>query len=151
MDHSEEQINKLFNVNVYGTIFLTQQTIPYMPRGGRIVNISSIASRFGFDSIPIYGAAKAAVDSLSYAWAQEFGRIKGITVNSVAPGPMSTDILPKGVDENVLFADMIKLTRAADRVGTVQDIADIVLLIASEKGRWITGQAISASGGITGP
>jgi NAD(P)-dependent dehydrogenase (short-subunit alcohol dehydrogenase family) len=151
MDHSEEQIKQIFAVNVYGPIFLTQETIPYMPKGGRVVNISSIASKLGFDSIPIYGAAKAALDSLSYAWAQEFGRSKGTTVNSVSPGPVSTDILPEGADENILFAEMIKRTRAAERVGTVQDIADIVLLISSEKGRWITGQSISASGGITGP
>jgi len=121
-----------------------------MPQGGRIVNTSSIASKMGMSQAPVYGATKAALDSLSFAWAQEFGRSKGITVNSVAPGPVATDIIPASADVDAIFASVINMTRAANRVGTAQDIADTVLLVVSEKGRWITGQHISASGGVTG-
>lgn len=60
-----------FGVNVYGTIFLVQAVVPHMPRGGRIINISSVASKLGLDFLPIYGASKAALDSLSYTWAKE--------------------------------------------------------------------------------
>lgn len=80
----------------------------------------------------------------------QFGRSRGITVNSVAPGPVDTDIAraadPTGAGSNLL----VSLTRAEERVGKTEDIADVVLFLASEKSRWITGQFISASGGITG-
>lgn len=79
----------------------------------------------------------------------QFGRSKGITVNSIAPGPVITDLAP-AEDAETVYPDLLGLTRAANRVGTTQDIADAVLLIVSEKSRWITGQFISASGGITG-
>jgi len=150
LETTKEGIDLTFGVNVYGTIFLVQAVVPHMPRGGRIINISSVASKLGMDFLPIYGASKAAVDSLSYAWAKEFGRSRGITVNSVAPGPVDTDIAgaadPTGAGSNLL----VGLTRAEERVGKTEDIADVVLFLASEKSRWITGQFVSASGGITG-
>lgn len=68
---NKEDIENVFGVNVLGAIFLVQAVVPHMPRGGRIINISSCSSRMGVDILPIYGAAKAALDSLSYAWAKE--------------------------------------------------------------------------------
>jgi len=79
----------------------------------------------------------------------QFGRSKGITVNSIAPGPVITDLVPAD-DAETAYSDLLDLTRAAKRIGTTQDIADAVLLIVSEKSQWITGQFISTSGGITG-
>jgi NAD(P)-dependent dehydrogenase (short-subunit alcohol dehydrogenase family) len=150
LEATKEEIDLTFGVNVYGTIFLVQAAVPHMPRGGRIINISSVASKLGLDFLPIYGASKAALDSLSYAWAKEFGRSRGITVNSVAPGPVDTDIAkaadPTSTGGNIL----VDMTRAEERVGKTEDIADVVLFLASEKSRWITGQFVSASGGITG-
>ena len=58
-------------MNVKGTIFITQAAVPHMPFGGRIINISSTASRLGLDDLPIYGASKAAVDALTWSWAKE--------------------------------------------------------------------------------
>ena len=71
LETTKERIDLTFGVNVYGTIFLVQAAVPHMPRGGRIINISSVASKLGLDFLPIYGASKAALDSLSYAWAKE--------------------------------------------------------------------------------
>jgi NAD(P)-dependent dehydrogenase (short-subunit alcohol dehydrogenase family) len=85
---------------------------------------------------------------------EQFGKSRGITVNSVAPGPVPTDRLPPEArsDPNTAktLASMMEVTRAANRLGTVEDIADITLLLVSEKARWITGQHIDASGGMTG-
>lgn len=78
----------------------------------------------------------------------QLGRSKGITVNSVAPGPVITDIYPEGMEEE-LTREEISLTRAANRAGTTADIGDAVLLLVNEKSRWITGQYISTSGGVT--
>lgn len=67
------------------------------------------------------------------------------------PGPVLTDSLPTEVPEVKALVDwLVSLTRAEERPGTVEDIADAVLLLASEQSRWITGQNISVSGGITG-
>ncbi|UZP45016.1 hypothetical protein NXS19_012828 [Fusarium pseudograminearum] len=74
-----------------------------------------------------------------------WGRSKKITVNSVAPGPVTTDSNPYEEFQK----PSIDITRAADRAGTPEDIADAVLLLVSEKARWITGQYISVSGGVT--
>ena len=71
LETTKEDIDLTFGVNVYGTIFLVQAAVPHMPRGGRIINISSVASKLGLDFLPIYGASKAAIDSLSYSWAKE--------------------------------------------------------------------------------
>ena len=78
----------------------------------------------------------------------QLGRSKGITVNSVAPGPVITDIYPEGMEEE-LTREEISLTRAANRAGTTADIRDAVLLLVNEKSRWITGQYIGTSGGVT--
>lgn len=69
-------------------------------------------------------------------------------MNSVAPGPVVTDIVPAGLVEQAQ-GPQIQMTRAADRAGTKEDLGDAVLLLVSEKSRWITGQYISVSGGVT--
>lgn len=79
----------------------------------------------------------------------QFGESRGITVNSIAPGPVLTDLAPPEALK-AGHAQIMAMTRAAQRYGTTQDIADAVLLIVNEKSRWITGQYISASGGMTG-
>lgn len=120
-----------------------------MPRGGRIINTGSIASKLGMAPVAVYGAAKAALDSFTYAMSMELGRGFGITINTVSPGPVNTGALPKEQAEKI-EGFLVPMTRAEERVGTTSDIADAVLLLVSEKSRWITGQVISVSGGITG-
>jgi NAD(P)-dependent dehydrogenase (short-subunit alcohol dehydrogenase family) len=71
LDHTKEQIDEMFSSNIFGTIFVTQAVVPHMPSGGRIINISSIAAKIGTTLLPIYGATKAGVDALTYAWAAE--------------------------------------------------------------------------------
>ncbi|TVY69893.1 3-oxoacyl-[acyl-carrier-protein] reductase FabG [Fusarium oxysporum f. sp. cubense] len=142
-----DQVSKTFDVNVKGPIMMAQAVVPIIAPGGRIINISSTASKVGPADMATYGASKAALDSLTWSWAKEWGRSKGITVNSVAPGIVMTDIVPAGM-ANDLQRHYVGITRAADRLGTTEDIADAVLLLVSEKARWITGQYISVSGGL---
>ncbi|KAF6518643.1 hypothetical protein HZS61_017017 [Fusarium oxysporum f. sp. conglutinans] len=139
-----QQLTGVLDVNIKGPIFVAQAVVPLIAPGGRIVNISSIASKLGDNYIPVYGASKAALDSLTWSWAKEWGRSKGITVNGVAPGPVLTDAIPAAIAEE-FQRPSIEITRAANRAGTSKDIADAVLLLVSEKARWITGQYISVS------
>ncbi|ORY65151.1 uncharacterized protein BCR38DRAFT_432006 [Pseudomassariella vexata] len=154
LETPQENIQKQFSVNVFGAINVIRAVVPHMPSGGRIINVSSITSKLSMHSLPFYTAAKAALDSLTFTWAAEFGRTHGITVNTVSPGPVETDECKKFARDNPegfkAVQGLIDMTRAADRMGNIEDIADAVLLLVSEKSRWITGQYISVSGGITG-
>ncbi|OBS22626.1 hypothetical protein FPOA_08961 [Fusarium poae] len=143
-----EELTKVFQLNVLGAFYMVHYVLAHMPPGGRIINISSTNSKRGNVNISSYAASKAALDSLTWSWSGELGRSKGITVNSVGPGPVMTDLYPKGMEEE-LSREEIAITRAADRAGTTDDIGDAVLLLVNEKSRWITGQYISASGGVT--
>ncbi|KAI1735032.1 hypothetical protein F4680DRAFT_436714 [Xylaria scruposa] len=157
MELTEEDLNYDFGVNVFGVIYMTQAVVRIgkMPHGGRIINVGSIASKLGSDTTTLYNAAKSAQDSLTASLASELGRTRGITVNTIAPGPIPTDLSdpfllnPDGTPSK-LRDNLAALSRAADRVGTVEDMADAALLLVSEKSRWITAQWISISGGVTG-
>ncbi|EFX03128.1 metallo-beta-lactamase superfamily protein [Grosmannia clavigera kw1407] len=153
VDVTPEQLQQEFSVMVFGALYMTQAVVKLgkMPPGGRIINIGSIASTMGPTNVGVYAAAKAATDSLMATLAMELGRSRGITVNTIAPGPVNTDIsndvgdAATADEQDKIF---INMTRAAGRVGTVDDIADAVLLLVSEKSRWITAQVVSVSGGI---
>ncbi|KAL6812788.1 hypothetical protein V8C40DRAFT_283513 [Trichoderma camerunense] len=144
----QENVEKTFNTCVLGPLYLIQATVPHMPQGGRIINVGSVASKLGIEAV--YGAAKAAMDALTYSLARDLGSDnKRITINTVMPGPVLTDSL-KAEEFEMLKEGLLNLTRAERRFGTVEDIADSVLLLANEKSRWITGECISVSGGIVG-
>lgn len=146
-----------FGINVFGTIYMTQAVITEgkMPRGGRIINVGSIASKLIPMGTSIYNASKLAQDSLTTSLAGELGRSHGVTVNTLAPGPIPTDmsrkyqVLPDG-SPNPATAAFNELARAESRFGTVEDMADAALLLVQERSRWITAQWISVSGGVTG-
>ncbi|KAK8038441.1 hypothetical protein PG993_006852 [Apiospora rasikravindrae] len=156
MDATPKLLNDAFGVNVYGTLYMSQAVVGTgkMPQGGRIINVGSISSKTGPNQTGIYAAAKAAQDSMTTSLAGELGVSRGITVNSVGPGPVLTDlakpVLQPDGNAGSFQESLVSRTRAAARVGTVEDIADAVLLLVSEKSRWITAQWISVSGGITG-
>ncbi|OQV01779.1 hypothetical protein CLAIMM_07073 isoform 2 [Cladophialophora immunda] len=90
MQATKDDVEKTFAVNVFASLYMTQAVVSVMPRGGRIINIGSIASKMGMAPIPLYSASKAAMDTLSYAMAMELGRGHGITINTIAPGPVPT-------------------------------------------------------------
>ncbi|KAL7921789.1 hypothetical protein ACQKWADRAFT_321137 [Trichoderma austrokoningii] len=144
-----ESVQRTFQTCVLGPLYLIQATVPHMSQGGRIINIGSIASKLGIE--PVYGAAKAAMDALTFSLARDLGSdSKRITINTVMPGPVLTDSLPPTPEFEMLKGMLLNMTRAESRFGTVEDIADAVLLLANEKSRWITGESISVSGGIVG-
>ncbi|UKZ57312.1 hypothetical protein TrVGV298_011165 [Trichoderma virens] len=146
-----QDIHNAFAVSVVGPVLLLQEAYPHMPKYSRVINIGTVASRIGFGPLPIYASAKAAMDQLTFSLAREIGRDgKHITINTIAPGPVETDNLPDTPESAPMKNYLLSMTRSENRVGTVEDIADAVLLLSSEKSRWITGQFISVSGGING-
>lgn len=143
-----EQFDHLFAVNVRGAFFLTQFALPRLRDGGRIINISSTASRRATPS-PVtaaYSMTKAALDAFTLALAQDLGRRK-ITVNTIAPGTVETDINAQFLQQPEV-RNLIEGQTALGRIGEVADIAGVAAFLASADGGWITGQRIEASGGF---
>jgi len=135
----------VMNVNLKAPFFLSQAASPYMPNGGRIINISTGFTRVAAPMHAIYAASKGALETLTLALAPHFAA-KGVTVNAVRPGTTATDMTKEMRSTPEGLAQAAALS-AFNRVGTTKDIADIVAFLASEEARWITGDFIDATGG----
>ena len=144
-DVTASDFAQVYDLNVRAVALMTAATIPFLPpSGGRIINLGSVGGRGGFKDFSLYCSSKAAVEGLTRCYAAELGA-NGHTVNTVCPGPVPTDMLsgiPKEVIENQL-----KNTPFENRLGSTDDIAQVVAFLAEEGSRWVTGQTISASGG----
>lgn len=142
---SEEQLKLVMDVNFYGTFYCCQAVIGGMREReyGKIINISSTSS-FGNIGQTNYGASKAAIDGFTRTLALESAR-KGITVNSIAPGMIETDIL-KTIPADIM-AQKIKNV-PANRLGQPSEIASVASFLASDDSSWVTGNCILACGGL---
>jgi 3-oxoacyl-[acyl-carrier protein] reductase len=133
--------------NLDGTVnFCKATAYPMMKqRGGRIVNISSVAADFVNMGQTNYAASKGAVNSFTRALAVELAS-RGVTVNAVAPGFIETD-MSEAVRNKA--GDLIKKLIPMRRVGTPEDIAAVVVFLASAAGAYVTGQVITVDGGLS--
>ncbi len=143
-------------INLSGTFYCTRAAVPAMlERGwGRVINVASIAGKTGAPYISAYSASKHGVLGLTRSIALEVAA-KGITVNAICPGYVDTDMTTRGI-ENVTAKtgrsadqalEAIKKMSPQNRLITVEEIAALALLLASEEGRGINGQAINIDGG----
>ncbi|KAL3455765.1 hypothetical protein BJX64DRAFT_297302 [Aspergillus heterothallicus] len=145
---SDRDISAVFDVNVFGTMKLTRAVIPYLRVPGRIINISSIAARRGGSGFSVYSASKAALEGFTRSLAYELGH-EGHTVNCVQPGPVESDMLQHDIPEDVVaYMKMGTAVAGGQRVGTPEDIARVVVFLASGESGWVSGECISASGGF---
>ncbi|MGW6919433.1 SDR family oxidoreductase [Kitasatospora sp. NPDC054939] len=140
------EFDHLFAVNVRTPYFSIQRALPLMRDGGRIVTISSVATRMANPAQTSFAMTKGAVETMSRTLAQELGA-RGITVNAVAPGATRT-ATNTAVFEPPGLAELIADSTALGRLGGPDDVADVVAFLASEEARWITGQVVDASGGL---
>ncbi|MCW3055356.1 MAG: hypothetical protein JWN14_4526 [Chthonomonadales bacterium] len=135
-----------FDVNVRGLLFATQEAARrFGEEGGCIVNITSGAAKTAPPGTSVYSATKAAVEAMTISHAAELGP-RNIRVNAVAPGITETDMLQANIPPAV--QQMMIQTTALRRLGTPEDIADVVAFLASHEARWITGQIVGANGGL---
>ncbi|MGE4465980.1 SDR family NAD(P)-dependent oxidoreductase [Sphaerochaeta sp.] len=143
----EKQICELIQVNVEAPILLTKyiSRSMLMNRRGRIVNISSIIASTGFSGLSVYGAAKAALNGFTKSLSRELGKA-GITVNSVAPGYMET-AMTSGLKGDKL--ESIKRRSPLGHLATVEDVANTVVFLMSEKAKNMTGTIVTVDAGST--
>jgi NAD(P)-dependent dehydrogenase (short-subunit alcohol dehydrogenase family) len=143
---TREEFDHLFAVNVTAPYFIIQRALPLLRGGGRIITISSVATRMANATQTSFAMTKGAVETMSMTLANELGA-QGITVNAVAPGATRT-ATNGSVFEAPGLADFIAGATALGRLGESDDVADVVAFLASDAARWITGQVIDASGGL---
>ena len=151
MEMSFDTVHDLFQGNTLAPISVIRAVFPYLPeRGGRIINISSVASKeANRDPIMAYGASKAALDSFTRSIAAVFAAEKHCTINSVSVGGTETEAALAAI--KMMPQDMVEAIRAKQtaekRFGVPEDIAMIVGFLASEESRWINGANVPANGG----
>jgi NAD(P)-dependent dehydrogenase (short-subunit alcohol dehydrogenase family) len=151
VDHTIGDFDNLFASNVRGPFFLVQQLLPVLGEGSSVVLTSSLGARsvvgkpdLDQPSILAYAATKGAIETLVKNWAALLGP-RGVRVNAVAPGVIDTDI--SNFTKTEAGRDVTLGMQALKRIGKPEDVADVIVFLASDKARWITGATIPVDGG----
>jgi len=141
--------NQILETNLRGTFFVAQAVAPGMIAHGygRIVNIGSVTSVFGYAGLAPYGASRGGVRQLTMSLADEWGKF-GVTVNCLAPGWFKTE-QNKVLYENQEWVDYISDRIPVKRPGAPHDLDGAVVFLASESSRYVTGQTLLVDGGIS--
>ena len=143
-DNTQKDFNKLFDVNVKGVFNMLQEADSKLSDNGNIINISSSTVKLMFPNYALYSASKAAVEQMTRVFSKEIGR--GISVNALAPGATETELFLNGKSQE--FIDKLSSMNAFDRLAQPIDIARVVLFLASDDSKWISGQVIGANGAL---
>lgn len=143
----EATLDRLFLEHVKGVYLLTQTLEPLLADAGRIVNTSSGLARFvSPGGYSVYAAMKGAVEVLTRYWAAELGP-RGITVNTIAPGPIATDFAGGHVRDTPALQEHLASQTALGRVGMPDDVGGAVAALLAGDTGWVTAQRIEVSGG----
>lgn len=140
------EFDRLFAVNVRAPYFIVQRALPLLADGGRIISLSSVATRMANQTQTSFAMTKGALETMTLALANQLG-VRGITVNAVAPGATRTATNGAFFEQPGLV-EAVTAGTALQRLGGPDDVAEIVAFLASDAGRWVTGQVIDASGGL---
>jgi 2-hydroxycyclohexanecarboxyl-CoA dehydrogenase len=150
VESTEDTWHKVVSVNYLGTVTVTRAVLDGMieRRHGRIINIGSDAGRVGSSGEVVYSGTKGAVIAFGKALARETAT-KGVTVNTVCPGPTDTALLKQISDRSQSMYDALAKAVPMKRIGTPDDVAPAVVFFAGDGAAYITGQTLSVSGGLT--
>ncbi|KZO95507.1 NAD(P)-binding protein [Calocera viscosa TUFC12733] len=144
-DVDEEYYDAHFNINAKGPFFVTKFAVPYIPSGGRIIFFSThlTVQSLITPNYVVYAATKGAIEQFSRVLAKDLGT-KGITVNTVSPGPTATSLFFAGKSQELI--DKFKGFSPFNRLGEPEDIAGTVLFLAGPDAVWVSGQNIKVAG-----
>ncbi|GAB3011267.1 SDR family oxidoreductase [Streptomyces pseudoechinosporeus] len=138
-------LDQLHRTNIRGAFVVAQQAARRLRAGGSFVSFSTSVVGTQFPNYGAYAASKGAVEAMTLILAREL-RGRDITVNTVAPGPTATELFLEGKTEEQI--DTLAKTPPLERLGTPEDIADVVAFLTSAEGHWINGQILRANGGM---
>lgn len=143
-DVSFEEWQRVFDVNTNGVFLGLKYAIPQMSSGGSIINTASIAGIKGQKLVAAYSASKSSVMALTKTAATEFGK-KNIRVNAIAPGIIDTNMVEDW--KKTKKWPVLSTANALNRIGYPEEIANLVLFLASDEASFITGETIVIDGG----
>ncbi|WP_330461187.1 glucose 1-dehydrogenase [Streptomyces sp. NBC_00820] len=145
-DVTEEDFDELFRINTKGPFFVMQAAVRHIADGGRIINIASSSTSRPQPGLGLYGTSKSAPKYLVRVLAQEIAH-RGVTVNSLVPGPIDGAGIFTGVGDDDPFKKSLLETAPLGRLATPQDVADVAEFLASDGSFFITGEEILMNGG----
>ena len=145
-DLTIEDFEKVFDVNAKGTFLMLREASRTIEDGGRIVNISTGGTRGISPGMSVYTASKSAVEAFGKVLAKELGP-REITVNNILPGMIDTPMLEGKTTPRDKLAAMGASATPFGRIGQPEEIADVVVMLCTEAGRFISGQSIGVDGG----
>jgi 3-oxoacyl-[acyl-carrier protein] reductase len=144
---TEVSFHRQFNTNVLGTLLVTKAALPHLKAGASIVNVSSVVSTATPPMSAVYSGTKGAVDAITGVLSKELGS-RGIRVNSVNPGVIETEGTTTQEIVGSDFEKMVVATTPLGRIGQPQEVADVVVFLASDDSRWVTGEHVRIAGGL---
>jgi NAD(P)-dependent dehydrogenase (short-subunit alcohol dehydrogenase family) len=141
---TEEHFDKIFGLNVRGTLFTVQKALPLFRDGGSIIMNGSIANLKGFPAFGVYSASKAALRSFARTWTVDL-KARNIRVNVLSPGTIDTPIL-EGLPREKVDAFVALIPRGT--IGRPEEIATAALFLASSDSSFVTGSELFVDGGV---
>jgi 3-oxoacyl-[acyl-carrier protein] reductase len=144
-EFTEEEVTRIFDVNIKGVFHCCRHAARLMENNGAIINIGSTVTRVMLPKYGAYAASKGAVEQMSKVLAKELGG-RGIRVNTISPGPIDTELFRAG--KTGAQIEGLAAQAALGRIGSVDDVADVVTLLLDDRSGWVTGQNILVNGGF---
>lgn len=142
---TEAEFDLMFNVHTKAAFFVLQEAAREVADNGRIINISTTLTSVTTGLYSVYAGAKAAAEQFTKMLAKEVGA-RGVTVNSVAPGPLNTSFFYPVESEQSI--DFLKHLSVAGRLGEVDDVVPVLAFLASPAAQWVTAQTVRVNGGM---
>ena len=146
-EFSDEDYDANLDISLRGSFAIIREAAKHLRDNGRIINLGSVVGKVGMPGNGVYGAAKAGVAILARSVAKELGG-RGITVNTVHPGPIDTDMNPADPDQNP-YAETLAGMTALGRYGTADEIASAIAFFAGDQAAYVTGAELTVDGGMT--
>lgn len=146
-DVTEDHVDRVFDINVKGTVFTVRKALPLMAAGGAIVLAGSGAGSKGFANLSIYSATKAAIRSFARTWTTDL-KARGIRVNVVSPGMVLTPAMDTYLGANAGAEDWMRQAIPFGRLAATEEIAKAVLFLASDDSSFVGGEELLVDGGF---